>query len=169
VLIDASQGVVDQDLAVADVARKADCSTLIVLSKWDISEVKIEEVRGHLRRRLRQRPAFLAVSAKTGRGVKRLLHAVEELFDRHNSVVPTPVFNNALDELKQQRQPPSRNGKRLNMLYGAQIRQRPPRFRVFVNDPGIVTRDYGYWVENELREKFNLDGVPVSIDFVRRS
>jgi GTPase len=169
VLIDASMGIVDQDLAVADVARKADCSTLIVLSKWDVSEVEFEEVRGHLRRRLRQRPAFLAVSAKTGRGIERLLDAVEELFDRHISVVPTPVFNNTLDELKQKRQPPSRNGKRLNMLYGAQIRRRPPRFRIFVNDPGIVTRDYGYWVENELRERFGLDGVPVSIDFVRRS
>jgi GTPase len=169
VLIDASMGIVDQDLAVADVARKADCSTLIVLSKWDVSEVEFEEVRGHLRRRLRQRPAFLAVSAKTGRGIERLLDAVEELFDRHISVVPTPAFNNTLDELKQKRQPPSRNGKRLNMLYGAQIRRRPPRFRIFVNDPGIVTRDYGYWVENELRERFGLDGVPVSIDFVRRS
>src|SRR4029077_20652384 len=60
VMIDSSQGVVDQDLAVADVARKADCATLIVLSKWDVTEVRIEDVRGHLRRRLRQRPEFIA-------------------------------------------------------------------------------------------------------------
>ncbi len=66
VLIDASQGVVDQDLHVADAARKADCATLIVLSKWDISEVRIEEVRAQLQRRLRQRPAFIAISAKIG-------------------------------------------------------------------------------------------------------
>jgi GTP-binding protein len=169
VLIDASQGIVDQDLAVADVARKAGCSTLIVLSKWDVSEVKIEEVRGHLRRRLRQRPAFLAVSAKSGRGIDRLFDAIVELFDRHNSRIPTTLFNKALEELTQKRQPPSREGKRLNMLYGAQIQQRPPRFRIFVNDPRIVTRDYGYWIENELRERFGLDGVPVNIDFVRRS
>ena len=169
VLIDASQGIVDQDLAVADVARKAGCSTLIVLSKWDVSEVKIEEVRGHLRRRLRQRPAFLAVSAKSGRGIDRLFDAIVELFDRHNSRISTVQFNKALEELTQKRQPPSREGKRLNMLYGAQIEQRPPRFRIFVNDPRIVTRDYGYWVENEVRERFGLDGVPVNIDFVRRS
>jgi GTPase len=169
VLIDASMGIVDQDLAVADVARKAGNSTLVVLSKWDVSEVKIEDVRGHLRRRLRQRPAFLAVSAKTGRGIERLLDAIEELFDRHNSRIPTPEFNRVLDELKEKRQPPSRNGKRLNMLYGAQIHQRPPRFRIFVNDPAIVTRDYGYWVENEIRDRFGLEGVPVNIDFVRRS
>src|SRR5437763_13607897 len=66
VLIDASQGVVEQDLAIADVARKADCATLVVLAKWDIGQVTLEEVRGHLRRKLRQRPPFLAVSAKTG-------------------------------------------------------------------------------------------------------
>jgi GTP-binding protein len=169
VLIDASQGVVEQDLAVADVARKADCSTLVVLSKWDVTQVRIEDVRGHLRRRLRQRPPFLAVSAQTGRGLERLLDTAADLFDRHTSRVPTGELNRALADLREARQPPSRNGKRLNLLYGAQIRVRPPRFRLFVNDPGLVTRDYGYWVENELRERFGLDGVPVSIDFVRRS
>src|SRR3954454_15264034 len=169
VLIDASHGIVDQDLAVADVARKAGCSTLVVLSKWDVSEVNIEDVRGHLRRVLRQRPPFLAVSAKTGRGIDRLLDAIVELFDRHVMQIPTPEFNRALEELRQRRQTPSREGKRLNMLYGAQIHVRPPRFRIFVNDPRIVTRDYGYWVENELRERFGLEGVPVNIDFVRRT
>jgi GTPase len=169
VLIDASQGVVDQDLAVADIARKADCSTLVVLSKWDVSEVRIEDVRGHLRRRLRQRPPFLAVSAQTGRGLERLLDTVADLFDRHTSRVSTGELNRVLGELREARQPPSRNGKRLNLLYGTQTRVRPPRFRLFVNDPGLVTRDYGYWVENELRERFGLDGVPVSIDFVRRA
>jgi GTPase len=169
VLIDASQGVVDQDLAVADVARKADCATLIVLSKWDISEVKIEDVRGQLRRRLRQRPSFIAVSAKTGRGLDRLLDTIAELFDRYTVKIPTPELNKAVEELRNERQPPSRNGRRLNLLYAAQIHQRPPRFRIFVNDPSLVTRDYGYWVENELRDRFELEGVPVSIDFVKRS
>jgi GTP-binding protein len=169
VLIDAAQGVVDQDLHVADAARKADCATLIVLSKWDISEVKIEEIRGQLRRRLRQRPSFIAVSSKSGRGLDRLLDTIEELFDRYVSKVPTPELNNALGELRNRRQPPSKNGKRLNMLYAAQIHERPPRFRIFVNDQTLVTRDYAYWVENELRERFGLDGVPVSIDFVRRT
>ena len=58
------------------------------------------------------------------------------------------------------------NGKRLNLLYGTQVSSRPPRFRLFVNDRSLVTRDYGYWVENELRRRFRLEGVPVSIDFV---
>jgi GTPase len=169
VLIDASQGVVEQDLAIADVARKADCATLVVLSKWDVGQVTIEDVRGRLRRRLRQRPEFIAVSSKTGRGLERLLENVAQLFDRYTKRIPTPELNRAVDELRAKRQPPSRNGRRLNLLYAAQIRERPPRFRIFVNDPSLVTRDFGYWVENELRERFQLEGVPVSIDFVRRS
>jgi GTPase len=169
VLVDASEGIVEQDVAVADVARKADCSTLVVLSKWDATGLAIEDARGELRRRLRQRPPHIAVSAHTGRGLERLLDTVAELFDRHVSRIATAELNRALAELRAARQPPSRGGKRLNLLYGAQIRVRPPRFRLVVNDTGLVTRDYGYWVENELRRRFGLEGVPVSIDFVRRS
>ena len=168
VLIDSSEGIVEGDLAAADVARKAQCSTLVVLSKWDLSTVTIEEVRPQLQRRLRQRPPFITTSAKTGRGVTRVLDKVAELFDKHASRIPTPELNRFLGELREARQPPSKNGKRLNLLYGAQVGTRPPRFRMTVNDPGLVTRDYGYWVENQLRERFELEGVPVAIDFRRR-
>jgi GTP-binding protein len=168
VLVDSSEGLVEGDLAVADVARKAGCSTLVVLSKWDVSQVRIDDVRREIRRRFRQRPPLIAVSAVTGRGVERLLDEVERLFERHAGRIATAELNRVLRELREARQPPSRNGKRLNLLYGAQVRTRPPRFRIHVNDPRLVTRDYGYWVENELRRRFELDGVPVSIDFVSR-
>ena len=169
VLIDASEGIVEQDLAVADVARKAGCSTLVVLSKWDVNDVVLEDVKERLERRLRQRPPVIAVSAKTGRGLDRLLDHVVALFEKHSGRIPTPALNNALAELREARQPPSQRGRRLNLLYGAQVSTRPPRIRIHVNDPGLVTRDYGYWVENELRKRFSLGGVPVSIDFVKRT
>jgi len=168
-LIDASEGLVDQDLAVADVARNAHCATLVVVKKWDIAEVGLEDVRPRLEARLRQRPPIVAVSAKSGRGIRRMLDRVEDLFERSSARVSTGEFNRFLGELKEARQPPARNRKRLNLLYGTQFRVRPPRFRVVVNDPGLVTRDYGYWVENQLRARFGLAGVPVEIDFVRRS
>ncbi|TML24943.1 MAG: ribosome biogenesis GTPase Der [Actinobacteria bacterium] len=169
VLIDTTEGIVEQDLSVADVARKAQCSTIVVLSKWDETTVGIEDVRPELERRLRQRPPWVAVSAKTGRGIERLLDAIERQFDKHVARVPTAELNRFLAELREAREPPSRNGKRLNLLYAAQVTARPPRFRVSVNDPSLVTRDYGYWIENQLRDRFELEGVPVSIDFVRRS
>jgi GTP-binding protein len=168
VLVDSSEGVVDQDLAVADVARTAGCSTLVVLSKWDVAEVGIEDVRERIASRLRQRPAIAAVSAKTGRGVGRLLAKVEELYAKHVSRVGTGELNRFLGELREQRPGPTKNNRRLNLLYGTQVSTRPPRFRFFVNDPGLLTRDYGYWVENRVREQFGLEGIPVIIDFVRR-
>jgi GTP-binding protein len=169
VLVDASEGLVDHDLTIADVARKAQSSTLVVLAKWDIAEVELEDVRARLRERLRQRPPVLTVSAKTGRGIGRLLDRIEQQFDKHVSRIPTAHLNQFLAELREAREPPARRGRRLNLLYGTQVRTRPPRFRFFVNDPGLVTRDYGYWVENQLRERFVLDGIPVAIDFVRRA
>jgi GTP-binding protein len=166
VLVDASQGVVDQDLTVADVARRAQCATVVVLSKWDVTEVRLEDVRPRIATRLRQRPQLIAVSAQTGRGLERLLDMIEELFTRYAGRITTAELNRALQELREARQPPGRGGRRLNLLYGTQVSSRPPRFRFFVNDRRLVTRDYGFWVENELRARFKLEGVPVSIDFV---
>ncbi len=168
VLIDASEGLVEQDLAVADEARKAQCSTLVVLSKWDVTDIEMETIRPELLVRLRQRPPVVAISSKTGRGLQRLLDRVEELARKHSYRIPTPELNRFLGELSQMRQAPSKGQKRLNLLYGTQIQTRPPRIRIFVNDPSLVTRDYGYWVENQFRERFELQGVPVSIDFVGR-
>ena len=169
VLIDSSEGPVDQDLAVADIARKAQCATLVVLSKWDLTTIGIEDVRDRLEAKLRQRPPMVTVSAKTGRGLQRLFDRIETLFEKYNARIGTGELNRFLRELREQREPPSRRGKRLNLLYGTQITVRPPRLRFSVNDPGLVTRDYAYWVENKVRERFDLEGIPVSIDFVRRS
>jgi GTPase len=169
VLIDTSEGLVDQDLAVADIARKAQDSTMVVLSKWDLTTVGIDDIRPELERRLRQRPPHVAVSAKTGRGIERLLDGIEKLYDKHIARVPTAELHKFLAELREARQPPAKNSRRLNLLYGAQVSTRPPRFRFTVNDRRLMTRDYGYWIENQIRERFELEGVPVTIDFVSRS
>ena len=170
VLVDASEGVVDQDLAVADVARKANASTLVVLSKWDVERGL---ARGGADAARDEAAAAAAADRRLGedraRGIERLLDYVVALFEKHSGRIPTPALNNALAELREARQPPSSRGKRLNLLYGAQVATRPPRIRIHVNDPGLVTRDYAYWIENELRRRFSLAGVPVSIDFVPRS
>jgi len=168
VLIDASEGIVEGDITAVEVARKSHCATLIVLAKWDISTVTIEEVRPELQRRLRQRPDFITVSSLSGRGISRLLDKAAELYDRYAARVTTGELNRFLGELKETRQAPSKGNRRLNLLYGAQVASRPPRFRFTVNDPGLVTRDYGYWVENQVRERFNLEGVPVVVDFRKR-
>jgi GTP-binding protein len=169
VLVDSSEGLVDQDLAVADVARKAGCSTIVVLAKWDATTIAVEDVRSTLEARLRQRPPLVTVSAVTGRNLTRLLDRVEEVFVKHAGRISTGELNRFLQDLRSVRPGPAKNGRRLNLLYGTQVESRPPRFRFFVNDPGLLTRDYAYWVENRMRDRFSLAGVPVVIDFVQRS
>src|SRR4051794_30223169 len=99
VLVDASEGLVDQDLSVADVARKAQCSTIVVLSKWDISQTAIEDVRPRIESRLKQRPPLVTLSAQTGRGISRLLDRIEEQFAKHTSRIGTGELNRFLREL----------------------------------------------------------------------
>ena len=159
VLVDASQGIVEQDLAVADVARKAQCATIVVLSKWDVTEIRLEEMRPEILRRMRQRPPVIAVSAAHGPRARAAAPARRDACSCATRAGSRPQSStSALQELREARQPPGRRGRRLNLLYGTQVTSRPPRFRLFVNDRSLVTRDYGYWVENELRCSFRARG-----------
>src|SRR5262249_28443547 len=128
VLTDSSEGLAECDLAVPDTARKAGCATLVVLSKWDVAVVDVDDVADRIAGKLRQRPAMMTTSALTGRNVDRLLVAVEELFGRFTSRVGTGQLNRILEEITAQREPPRRGRRRLNLLYGTQYQTRPPRF-----------------------------------------
>jgi GTP-binding protein len=165
VLIDASQGIVDQDLRGRGRRTQGAVRHDRRPSKWDVTEIRLEDARPEILRRMRQRPPLIAISAHTGRGLERP-SLIEAVFVPYAGRITTAQLNRALQELREARQPPGRRGRRLNLLYGTQVSSRPPRFRFFVNDRSLVTRDYGYWVENELRARFGLEGVPVSIDFV---
>jgi len=140
-----------------------------VLSKWDITTVEIEDVRERMLVKLRQRPAIMTTSALTGRNVDKLLDAVEELFGRFTSRAGTGALNRAMEEITAKREPPRSGRRRLNLLYATQYDTRPPRFRIVVNDRSLVTRDYAYYVENQLRARLGLEGVPVIIDFQSRT
>jgi GTPase len=169
VLVDSSEGLTEGDLTVADEARKAGCATLVVLSKWDITTVEIDDIADRISGKLRQRPAIVTTSSVTGRNVDRLLDALEELFGRHTSRVGTGALNRAMAEIGAARETPRRGRRRLNVLYATQYQTRPPRFRIVVNDHTLVTRDYAYFVENQLRRRLGLEGAPVIIDFKSRS
>jgi GTP-binding protein len=176
VVCDAADGVTSQDLRIAELAMKAGCATAIVLNKWDLhdgTEEDLEHERARVAEKLRLRPRVLTASAKTGRHVSRLLSEAIALGDRMAGRIPTPELNRFLSEAVQARQPPigTRRGSsqhRLKLLYMAQIGERPPRFAIQVNSRGRVTRDYAYFLENRLRARYGMDGVPLIIDFVER-
>ncbi|MBA2261045.1 MAG: ribosome biogenesis GTPase Der [Solirubrobacterales bacterium] len=172
VVCDAADGVTAQDQRVAELAMGAGCATAIVLNKWDLGtmdEQGLDHERARVARKLRLRPRVLTTSATTGRNVDRLLREALLLGDRRRSRVPTPQLNRWLGEAVQARQPPSRQGHRLRLLYAAQVETGPPRFAIQVNSRARLTRDYAYYLENRLRARFGLDGVPVIIDFVEGS
>ena len=171
VVCDAGDGVTAQDLRIADLAMKAGCATALVLNKWDVSalvEEDLEHERAVVANKLRLRPKVLTASALTGRNVGRVLTEAITLGDRMRTRIPTPELNRFLAEVAQQRQPPAKQGHRLRMLYMAQIETRPPRFAIQVNSRNRVTRDYAYFIENRLRARYGMDGVPLIIDFNER-
>jgi GTPase len=165
VVCDASEGVTSEDFRVAELAMKRKCATVIALNKWDVTSTDLEDAKARVGKKLRQRPQVMAVSAKTGRGLKRLVAEALSLADRSRQWIPTPQLNRFLGDLQTERQAPAVRGKRLRMYYMAQFESGPPRFAVQVNNRGLVTRDYAYFLENRLRERYRLQGVPLVIDF----
>ena len=196
VICDATDGVTGQDLRIAELAMQADCATALVLNKWDLAEEgaddalaggetggagavravraqDLDDVRGRVAQKLRQRPRVLTASAKTGRHVERLLTEAVALADRMGVRIPTPELNRFLSECVQARQPPvgtrrGRGAHRLKLIFMTQTGVRPPRFAIQVNSRGRITRDYSYFLENRLRARYGMDGVPLVIDFVER-
>jgi GTP-binding protein len=176
VVCDATDGITAQDLRVAELAMQTGCATLLVLNKWDLAEeLDLDHERGRAHRKLRLRPRVLTASAKTGRHVERLLVESLALADRRSARIATPQLNRFLSDAVGARQPPAggpgRRGapQRLKLLFMTQTGVRPPRFSIQVNSRARVTRDYAYYLENRLRERYGLDGVPLIIDFVQRS
>jgi GTP-binding protein len=174
VVCDAVDGITVQDLRVADLAMRSGCATALVLNKWDLASdrLDLDHERARAHQKLRLRPRVLTASAKTGRHVERLLVEAVALADRRSTRIPTPQLNRFLTDVVAARQPPSGagpRGHRLRLLFMAQTGVRPPRFSVQVNSRARVTRDYAYYLENRLRERYRFEGIPLVIDFVERS
>jgi GTP-binding protein len=183
VVCDASEGVTAQDFRVAEIAMKTGCATALVLNKWDLTAEEghaivgpdeLEHERIRVNRKLRQRPRVLTASAKTGRHVERILVEAVGLADRRRGRIPTSQLNRFIADVVARRQPPAGKGnnqhnQRLKLIYMTQTAERPPRFSIQVNSHNLVTRDYAYYLENRMRERYRMEGIPVVIDFVERN
>jgi GTP-binding protein len=164
VVADATEGLTDADLSAVDRAARAHCATLLVMNKWDLAQPDLDHIRGKLRAKSRQRPPVEVASAATGEGLHRILPAALRLEGRYRSRVPTRELNTALRELAAERPGPRKGNRRLSLRYLVQTAEAPPTFRLDVNDRTLMTRDYGFWLENRLRQRFDLDGVPLVLE-----
>jgi len=165
IVVDATVRFGELDLSICTEATHRNCATVIAVNKTDVADPDLEEIAGIAQRKLRQRPEVIAVSAVTHRGVGELLAAVASLDARYNAHIATGELNRALKALSADRPMPMKHGKRLKMYYVAQFGTSPPRFAIEVNDRTLLTRDFGFFVENRLRAQFGLEGVPLVIDF----
>jgi GTPase len=169
IVCDASEGVTTEDMRVAEMAMKAGCASLLAMNKWDVGETDIDDARARVERKLRLRPAVITVSAKTRRNVSSLLPRALQLADRAAERIPTPELNRFVSDVVARHPPPSKRGKRLRLYYAAQIGEAPPRIAIQVNDRRLIARDWAYHLENRMREAYELEGVPLIIDFVPAS
>ena len=171
---DASEGVTSEDLRVAELAMKSGCATVVAMNKWDLARTiedgfDLEEIKARVAKRLRQRPPVIACSAESGRGVPKLLETAVALADRRAERIPTPELNRFVAEVVAAHPPPQKRGKRLRLYYSAQVGTRPPRIAIQVNDRRLISRDWAFHLENRLRERYRLEGVPLVVDFIPKA
>lgn len=171
VVCDATDGATSQDLRIAELAMKEGCATLLVLNKWDeteMDEADLEHERAKVSSKLRLRPRVMTLSALTGRNVERVIAEAIALGRLRQERIPTAELNRFVAEVVAERQPPAKRGKRLKLLYLAQIETGPPRFALQVNHRNRLTRDYMYFFENRLRQRYGFDGIPLIVDVKER-
>jgi GTP-binding protein len=168
VVCDASEGITAEDLRVAEVAMRSGCATVLAMNKWDISRTDIDDARARATQKLRLRPPVITSSALTGRNVATVLREAIRLAHRAADRIPTPELNRFISGVVADRPPPQRHGRRLRIYYAAQVGRRPPRFALQVNDRRLINRDWAFHLENRLRDAYDLQGVPLVIDYVPR-
>lgn len=169
VVCDASEGLTTQDLHVVELAMRAGCATVLAFNKWDVSRTDLDDAKARAERKMRLRPPVLTCSALTGRGVTALLRTALQLAERAGQRIPTPELNRAVGDIVAKTPPPAKRARRLRLYYTAQIGERPPRFAIQVNDRRLISRSWAFHLENRLRARYGLEGVPMVIDYVPRS
>ncbi|HNY27500.1 MAG TPA: ribosome biogenesis GTPase Der [Candidatus Sumerlaeota bacterium] len=174
VLIDANEGLTEQDQRVAGYAFEAFKPCIIVVNKWDLVE-KDNNTSGAFVKRLYEEMGFLnfapiiMTSAKTGQRIHKILGLVDKLYAESLREISTPELNRWLKDTTTKLSPPWRKGRQLRIKYATQIGMRPPTFSLFVNSPELVHFSYERYLINQLREAFGFEGVPIRLKFNRKS
>ncbi|MHB1324901.1 MAG: ribosome biogenesis GTPase Der [Thermoleophilia bacterium] len=165
ILVDCTVGLTDYDLTIIDEAMKRNCAVALLLNKWDLQKLDLEDLKWKLGRKTTLKPPFLATSALTGRGVKDILPLIRHLHELYTTHISTRELNKFLTEIKAEHSPPIVRGRQLKMYYVSQPAAAPPRVVVQVNNKGLVTRPYATYLENTMRERFGYFGCPLVIEF----
>ncbi len=174
ILIDANEGVTEQDTKVAGLAHEAGKACIIVVNKWDAVE-KDDKTMDRMREAVRRDLSYMTyapivfISALTGQRVNRLFQLINYVNDQAAMRITTGMLNTVLADATQRVQPPSDKGRRLKIFYMTQVGVRPPHFVCFCNDAKLFHFSYQRYLENQIRSTFGLEGTPVRLTIRQKS
>lgn len=163
IVIDATEGITSQDSKIAGIAHDEGKGILIVVNKWDAIE-KDDKTVYKFRDKIRETLPFLSyadiiyVSAETGLRLNKMYEIIDNILDTRMMRIQTGILNEIITEATLMNQPPSDKGKRLKILYAAQVSIKPPTFVIFVNDKELMHFSYTRYLENKIREAFGFSG-----------
>ena len=173
-LIDAEDGVTEQDTKIAGIIADEGKAVIVVVNKWDIPEKDtgtLEKYRKEVLEDLKfmDYAPVLFISALTGQRVHTVLDAVDQAYAQASKRVPTGLLNDVLGDAQIALQPPMSGGRRLKIYYGTQISVCPPTFALFVNDENLMHFAYQRYLENQLRKAFGFEGTPIHFALRQRT
>ena len=166
VMIDASEGVTEQDAKIAGIAHEKGKGVIIAVNKWDAIEKNDKTIYKHTNR-IREVLSFMPyaeivfISAKTGLRISRMFETLDAVIENQTMRIQTGVLNEILAEAVAMQQPPSDKGKRLKIFYMTQVAVKPPTFVIFVNDKELMHFSYTRYLENKIRDAFDFGGTPL--------
>lgn len=174
ILVDANEGVTEQDTKVAGLAHEAGKACIIVVNKWDAIE-KDDKTMDHMRQDIRRDLSYMTyapivfISALTGQRVDRLFDLINYVNDQASLRITTGMLNTVLADATARVQPPTDKGRRLKIYYMTQIGIKPPHFVCFCNDAKLFHFSYQRYLENQIRSTFGLEGMPVRLTIRQKS
>ena len=166
IVIDATEGVTEQDAKIAGIAHENGKGIIIAVNKWDAIEKNDKTVYEYTNK-VRQILSFMQyaeimfISAKTGQRLPKLFDMIDMVIENHTMRIETGVVNEIMAEAVAMQQPPSDKGKRLRLYYITQVSVKPPTFVIFVNDKELMHFSYTRYIENRIREAFSFRGTPL--------
>lgn len=167
IMIDAVEGITEQDTKIAGYAHEQGRACIFAVNKWDIVK-KDDKTMKHFRDKVREEFAFMSyasivfISAKTGQRIANLLDEIKKVNEQHKRRIKTGMLNDVLNEAIAKQQPPSDKGKRLKLYYGTQASTAPPTFILFANSKDLFHYSYLRFIENQVRENFGFEGTPIN-------
>ena len=169
-VIDASEGITEQDTKIAGYAHDNGKASIIIVNKWDLIEKEDKtylQFEEDIRKTLSFMPyaPMLFISAKTGKRVPKIFDLIKTVSNNHSLRITTGILNDIINEAVLMKQPPSDKGKRLKIFYGTQVGVRPPKFVIFINDKELMHFSYARYLENKIRESFGFEGTPLQFEF----